>query len=153
MGFWDELGIDVKDLVPLLQNINANLQSINSRLAVSGAGSVSGAPVVIPTVRTQSFRKHLWVRAPKDAQQFINKYTVPNKVDAIAVTCPVDFQFEIDGDVNEQTPVLNAFQTPQFDIEVKEYITYRIQPSYIERHELNAKYAVPFYIYMFWYGD
>ncbi|MHB8552829.1 MAG: hypothetical protein ACYDAO_04495 [Thermoplasmataceae archaeon] len=154
MGFFNELDSDVADFVPLLQSINKQLQDINARLAVSGIG---GSSTGIPEVKTQSYKGHLWLKVPEPISNFTAKYTLPHKIDAVIATCPFDFQFDVDTEVSNSTPVNLAFSAPAFDVSGSKYISYRIPQSVYNAKTAKgidlSKYKIPFYVYLFSYGD
>ncbi len=154
MGFWSELGIDVKDVAPLLQSINSQLQSINARLAVSGMG---GSNTITPTIKTQNYKGHLWLTLPQNISNMTARYDLPHRIDAIACTCPYDFQFDVDKDVNPSTPVNVAFSYPSFDMEGNSFISYRIPQAVYNAKQAKGvdltKEKIPFLVFLFWYGD
>ncbi len=131
MGFFDDLGIDVKDFQPDTVAILTYLKKISDSLAAlqlkQGAGSTSAGAV---EVKTKPFTDHYFIQLPDPVTVSPQKYDLPRPADAVVLYSTVDTQFEFDRDVINTTPVTSAFQTINFDLRIEKYITYRMPEAY-----------------------
>ncbi len=133
MGFFDDLGIDVKDYQPDTVAILAYLKKIADSLSAlqlkQGAGSTTSTGAV--DVRTKSYSDHYFLQLPNPVSVNVQKYSLPKPADAVVLYSTVDVQFEFDRDVIDATPVISAFQTINFDLKIQDYITYRMPEAYV----------------------
>lgn len=116
----------LRDLPGTLSTLNATLASLRRGTAVSAI--TTGALINVYSV---SFNRHLFRQTEEPLQALPQKQTLPHKVDAIIVKGSYDYQVEYDGNVTDNTPVTNALEYQNFQLEVKEYFTYQISPAAI----------------------
>lgn len=131
MGFFDDLGIDVKDFQPdtvailkYLKQISESLQALQLK---QGASSSNTGAV---EVSTKPYTDHYFVQLPDPVTTSPQKYDLLKPADAVIMYSSVDVQIELDRDVSPSTPVISAFQVVNFDLKVKNNITYKMPETY-----------------------
>lgn len=106
-------------------------------------------PSVIELVE-KPFKYHKFIKAPDPLSSIPHTYSLEHPADFLIVQGTYDYQFEIDRNVQPDTPVVPALIYGEMPVKVNEYIQYQLSPEVVAN---LGEVTGDFYIYLFWNSD